>query len=183
MYLGFPYGEVVIYCHPVSGDMIPITPVSCGDEKMKKPPFVLVDFEVPAALETDRFRLRMLSVEDVEKDYEAVIESRDLLRSKGGSWPRDGFTLAENLADLERHQQEFLDREAFAYTVVSRDESRVLGCIYINPTDRERVDAEVYMWARQSEHNLGLDPILFETVKQWMAEVWPFEVVVYPEVR
>jgi len=142
--------------------------------------FVPSDFEVPSVFEMERFRLRMLSVDDVQKDYEAVIESRDLLRSKGSTWPRDGFTLEENLADLERHQQEFLDRKAFAYTVVSLDERRVLGCLYINPTDREGIDAVVYMWARQSEHDLGLDLILFETVKQWMGEVWPFEIVVYP---
>ena len=79
----------------------------------------------------------MLSVDDVEKDYEAVIESRDLLRSMfGGDWPRDGFTLEENLKDLERHQQEFLDREAFAYTVVSLDNDRVLD----NPT--RKLEAE-----------------------------------------
>lgn len=147
---------------------------------MKKTPFVPADFKIPSVLETDRFRLRMLSVEDVEKDYDAVIESRALLRSKGGSWPRDGFTIEENLADLERHQQEFLDRKAFAYTVVSLDERRVLGCLYINPTELEGADARVHMWARQSEHAFGLDPILFETVKKWMAEAWPFEVVVYP---
>jgi len=105
---------------------------------MSKKRFVPDDFEIPALLETDHFRLRMLSVDDVEKDYEAVIESRELLHTMfGGPWPRQGFTLEENLADLERHQQEFLNRKAFAYTVVSLDETRVLGCIYINPPKRK----------------------------------------------
>ena len=98
--------------------------------------FVPDDFEIPDMLETDRFRLRMLSVGDVEKDYEAVIESRELLHTIfGGPWPKLGFTLEENFADLERHQQEFLSRKAFAYTVVSLDETRVLGCVYINPSE------------------------------------------------
>ena len=52
---------------------------------MKIAPFVPDEFEVPAVLETDRFRLRMLSVDDVEKDYEAVIESRELLHSMGST--------------------------------------------------------------------------------------------------
>lgn len=147
---------------------------------MKKSEFVPSSFEVPPVLETERFRLRMLSVDDVEKDYEAVIESRELLRSGGGSWPRDGFTLEENLADLERHQQEFLSREAFAYTVVSLDESRVLGCVYINPARKTGADAEVYMWARKSEHDQGLDNVLFQTVKSWIDESWPFDIVAYP---
>ena len=116
---------------------------------MTKKPLVPETFQVPAVLETEHFRLRMLSVEDVEKDYEAVIESQSLLHTMfGGPWPRDGFTLAENLADLERHQQEFLDRIAFAYTIVSLDEIKVLGCLYINPPRKTNADAEIRMWVR-----------------------------------
>ncbi len=147
---------------------------------MENKPFVPPEFEVPAVLETERFRLRMLSVDDVEKDYEAVMESQDLLHAMGNTWPREGFTLAENLADLELHQQEFLERKAFAYTVVALDESRVLGCVYINPIRRVGVDAQVYMWVRQSEYDRGLDPILFQTVKNWIATSWPFNTVIYP---
>ena len=147
---------------------------------MKKSEFVPSSFEIPPVLETERFRLRMLSVDDVEKDYEAVIESRELLRSGGSSWPRDGFTLEENLVDLERHQQEFLNREAFAYTVVSLDENRVLGCVYINPARKTDADAEVYMWVRQSEFAQGLDKVLFHSVKNWIDASWPFAVVRYP---
>jgi hypothetical protein len=143
--------------------------------------FVPETFEVPAALETDRFRLRMLSVDDVEKDFEAVIESRDLLHALfGGTWPREGFTLEENLADLKRHQLEFEQRKAFAYTVVSLDETHVLGCVYINPSRNEEADAEVFMWVRQREYERGLDPILFETVKNWIKEVWIFDRVSFP---
>jgi len=148
---------------------------------MKKAAFVPINFEVPAVLETESFRLRMLSVEDVEKDYEAVIESRGLLHSMfGGPWPREGFTLRENLDDLERHQMEFLARKAFAYTVVSLDESRVLGCVYINPAREIDADAVVVLWVRQSEYDRGLDPVLFQAVKGWISSVWPFASVAYP---
>jgi RimJ/RimL family protein N-acetyltransferase len=148
---------------------------------VKRSLFVPSGFDVPSVLETERFRLRMLSVDDAQKDYEAVIESRELLHSMfGGSWPREGFTLKENLADLERHQQEFLNRKAFAYTVVSLDESRVLGCIYINPPRRTDADAEVVMWVRQSEYDNGLDPILFQEVRRWISSSWPFATVAYP---
>jgi RimJ/RimL family protein N-acetyltransferase len=151
------------------------------ERDMKKSLFVPTNFDIPPILETERFRLRMLSVDDVEKDYEAVIQSRELLHSMFGSgWPREGFTLKENLADLEGHQQEFLNREAFAYTVVSLDESRVLGCVYINPARRVDADAEVYMWVRQSEYDQGLDEVLFQTLKNWMISSWPFAAVAYP---
>lgn len=143
--------------------------------------FVPSGFDVPLALETGRFRLRMLSTGDVERDFEAVIESRELLQSmSGGDWPRKGFTLTENLADLERHQQEFLDREAFAYTVVSLDESRVLGCVYIDPAQDGDTDAAVRLWVRQTERDQGLDEILFEAVKEWLDLSWPFASVAYP---
>jgi len=75
--------------------------------------------------------------------------------------------------------QEFLDRKAFAYTVVTLDESRVLGCLYINPTTQEGFDAFAYMWVRQSEYDQGLDPILFQTVKTWLESSWPFSAVYY----
>jgi len=143
--------------------------------------FVPDDFEIPALLETERFRLRLLSVDDVEKDYEAVIESRELLHTMfGGPWPRPRFTLEENLADLERHQQEFLSRKAFAYTVVSLDETRVLGCIYINPPETTDSDAVVVMWVRQTGYDKGLDEILFNNVKDWISSDWPFKKVDYP---
>lgn len=148
---------------------------------MSKNQFVPDDFEVPASFETDRFRLRMLSVDDVKKDYEAVIESRELLHTMfGGPWPRLGFTLEENLSDLERHQQEFLSRKAFAYTAVSLDETKILGCVYINPPKTTDSDAVVVMWVRQTEYDKGLDEILFNSVRDWISSIWPFRRVYYP---
>jgi hypothetical protein len=123
----------------------------------------------------------MLSLDDVEKDYEAVIESRELLHTMfGGPWPRPGFTLEENFADLEEHQQEFLSRKAFAYTVVSLDETRVLGCVYIDPPETTDSDAVVVMWVRQTEYDKGLDEILFNRVRNWISSDWPFKKVDYP---
>jgi hypothetical protein len=148
---------------------------------MDKKQFVPEDFVVPAVLETEYFRLRMLSVEDVEKDYEAVMETQERFLGLGYGWPREGFTIEENLADLEQHQQEFLHREAFAYTVVALDESRVLGCVYINPPKQDGEDARIWMWVRESEYEKGLDPILFREVKQWIDQAWPFRMVVYPQ--
>ena len=143
--------------------------------------FVPDDFEIPASLETDSFRLRMLSLDDVEKDYEAVVESRELLHTMfGGPWPRLGFTREENFADLERHQKEFLSRKAFAYTVVSLDETRVLGCVYIDPPQTTDSDAVVVMWVRQTEYDKGLDEILFNKVRNWVNSDWPFKKVDYP---
>ena len=110
-----------------------------------------------------------------------MMETQGRFLSLGSDWPRVGFTIEENLADLEQHQQEFLSREAFAYTVVSPDESRVVGCVYINPAMEEGIDARIRMWVRESEYKKGLDPVLFRAVQEWIEKEWPFEQVSYPE--
>ena len=144
-------------------------------------PFVPRDFAVPETLETDEFRLRMLTVNDVVKDYDAVMSSFDHCRTiwPGGTWPED-LTLEQNLIDLGWHQKEFQTRRSFAYTVVDPSESRVLGCVYIEPTRRRGYDAVVYLWARQSELAGGLESRLHTTVRGWIESAWPFESVGFP---
>ncbi len=60
------------------------------------------------------------------------------------------------------------------------DETRVLGCVYINPSDETSVDAVVFMWVRKTEYDKGLDEILFDTVRDWISADWPFKKVNYP---
>jgi len=143
-------------------------------------PFVPSDFPVPDGLAHPSFRLRMLAASDAEADYDAVMASQARLRAGSPhGWPRAGFTLEENRADLVRHEQEFHDRAAFAYTVLSPEESEVLGCVYINPTESEDAhDAEVYMWVRD-EHHPSLTALLFNAVDDWLRQDWPFGSVRY----
>jgi hypothetical protein len=144
-------------------------------------PFVPADFKVPERLETREFRLRMLTVNDVVKDYDAVMTSVQHLKSiwPGSSWP-EGLTFEQDLVDLGWHQKEFQIRRSFAYTVVTPSESQVTGCVYINPTRKRGYDAVVYLWARQSELAGGLEPRLHAAVKDWIAKEWPFKKVAFP---
>lgn len=143
-------------------------------------PFIPETFVVPPMLETDEFRLRMLTVNDVVKDYDAVMSSVEHCKTIwGGRWP-EGLTLEQNLVDLGWHQKEFQTRRSFAYTVVRPDESRVLGCVYIEPTRKRGYDAEVYLWARQSELTTGLEDRLYAAVREWLATLWPFRSVAFP---
>jgi hypothetical protein len=146
-------------------------------------PFVPKEFNVPDKLETDRFILRMLTVNDVVKDYDAVMTSVDHLRGAFGpqsKWPSPELTLEQDLIDLGWHQKEFQRGSSFAYTVMSPTESECLGCVYIRPTRKRGYDAAVYLWVRKSEFVKGLDPILFKAVKDWVSSKWPFEEVAYP---
>ena len=103
------------------------------------PPFVPDDFIVPDGLIHDQFRLDILEPSVVDLDYEAVMSSRQNLRhvfAENDQWPTDDMTFDENLNDLITHGKEFNAREAFAYTVLTLDKARCLGCIYIEHTLR-----------------------------------------------
>ena len=139
------------------------------------------EFDVPSELSTVNFRLRMLSVDDVEKDFEAVTSSAARVSKvwPDSGWPA-GLTLRQNLIDLGWHEKEFQNRTSFAYTMVAPDESEVLGCVYFYPTDKVGYDAEVFLWVRESEAATDLDNELFEVVQHWLASDWPFANPAYP---
>ncbi len=127
-------------------------------------------------------RLRPLTITDAVTDYAAVMESEERLRTvfwPDDDWPQ-GLRLEQNIIDLGWHQKEFQRRTSFAYTVVDLDESQVLGCMYIHPTTSPSYDAEITMWVRQSQVDEGLDEHLFETVRSWIKDSWPFENPGYP---
>lgn len=165
-----------VACAMASAPLAPATSWAQSSE-----PFVPADFKVPERLETTEFRLRMLTVHDVVKDYDAVMSSVDHLAKvwPGSGWPV-GLTLEQNLIDLGWHQKEFQRRRSFAYTVVTLDETRVLGCVYINPTRKRGHDAVVYFWVRQGELANGLDARLSTAVRQWLEKEWPFENAAFP---
>ncbi|HNP19197.1 MAG TPA: hypothetical protein PKL31_12230 [Fulvivirga sp.] len=145
--------------------------------------FVPADFIVPDTLENQHFRIRMLTVNDVVKDYDAVMTSLSHLQEMFlpiWEWPTEDLSFEQDLIDLGWHQKEFQMRSSFAYTVVSLDENQVLGCLYIEPSKKSNFDAEIYMWVRQSEVVKGLDPILFNTVKKWIENEWTFKNPAYP---
>jgi hypothetical protein len=143
---------------------------------------VPVDFGVPESLESPRFRLRMLTIHDLVKDYDAVMSSVEHLQgalNESSAWPH-GLTLEQDLIDLGWHQKEFQNRHSFAYTVMSLDETQCLGCVYIYPSHEPAYDARIFMWVRASEYAKGLDPVLERAVRDWIQAAWPFTAVRYP---
>ena len=140
------------------------------------------DFTVPARLEGDGFHLRMLTVNDVVKDYDAVMSSAPRLKGSmnpGTRWP-EGLTLEDDLVDLGWHQREFTMRRSFCYTVMAPDESICLGCVYIYPSEKAAYDAKAFWWVRESALAGGLDERLGNAIRRWLKDVWPFKRVAYP---
>jgi hypothetical protein len=154
--------------------------------------FYLEDARVPEALLTEEFLVRPLRATDVALDYDAVISSRaELLLGSGGTWPREGFTLEENLADLQQHEQEHLDRIAFTYTIMNPAETECLGCIYIGPLKRllgndggsgeylSDNTAYVSFWVRQRRLAGRLDRRLLQALIPWFQNEWSFSHVLF----
>lgn len=141
------------------------------------------NFLVPERLESGRFVLRPLTVHDAVKDYDAVMTSRaDLVGVFGpdAPWPEPDLSLEQDLIDLAWHQKEFQIGSSFTYTVVTPDESRVLGCVYLLPSLKRDFDCTVYYWVRSSERASGLDEALGLAVRRWLQERWPFRNPAFP---
>lgn len=144
---------------------------------------------VPVEVRTDRLWVRPLRATDVELDYDAVMASAAQLRRWSQSdWPADGFTLAENLQDLVRHEREHGEGSAYTFTVMAPDGARCLGCVYVQPPDPGLATllagaahaATVGFWVRTSEIANDLDRHLLATLLDWFVRGWSFDRVLWP---
>jgi hypothetical protein len=132
-------------------------------------------FVVPQGLSGPGFELRPLSIDHVDADLEAVLDSAAHLHEvfPSADWPT-GLTRRQNLVELGWHENEFQRRRSFAYTVLNLEHTRVIGCVYVNPSTVPAYDAVVTLWARQSELACGLEERLVHAVRAWLASDWPF---------
>ncbi|MCW2902745.1 MAG: hypothetical protein JWO67_5010 [Streptosporangiaceae bacterium] len=146
---------------------------------MADPLFVPAGFAVPGGLVARSLRLEPLGPQHNDEDHEAWTSSIEHIRGTPGfhgrSWPVDGMTLEENLADLRRHADDFAARTGFTYTVIDGSAGRVVGCVYIYPGRHEGqqgYDADVRSWVRADRAEL--DEPVYEAVTAWLATAWPF---------
>ncbi|MCP3675161.1 MAG: GNAT family N-acetyltransferase, partial [Gammaproteobacteria bacterium] len=105
------------------------------------------NFEIPQEHNQPEFILRRLSIQYLELDYEAVMSSKNHLRqvfAANDDWPSDDMTLENNRQDLLWHDDEFERRSSFTYTVLTPNEKKCLGCVYIFAPTMDNFDAEVY---------------------------------------
>lgn len=150
------------------------------------------DFHAPEELRTDEFLLRPIVASDAELDYEAVMESKELLRLwEQSSWPEDDFTVEANRDDMEKLERRHAAGGSFTYTVMNPTETRCLGCVYIFPADarmfaRAQIsaiddarwsdyEAVVYFWIRKSRLADRLDRRLLDALGPWLVQEWRIE--------
>ena len=143
--------------------------------------FIPDNFKIPTHLSNEQFHFEVLDPAFCVLDYEAVMSSKERLHhvfSQDDNWPEDDMSFESNRNDLIMHAADFNARKAFAYAVLNLEKDAYIGCVYINPTEQENYDCEVYLWVKDSE--LLLDKFLFQSVENWLQEEWPFRRRAYP---
>lgn len=121
--------------------------------------------------------IRPIRESDVAIDYPAVMGSQARLFTIFGppwGWPPTTMTYEQDQTDLARHEREIRDHESFNYAVLDATESALLGCIYIDPTDKVGADADISWWVVDAEVGGPLDTALATFVPQWLTTAWPF---------
>jgi len=94
-------------------------------------------------------------------------------------WPADDMTLEKNYEDLQYHQEEFDTNKSFAYTIVTPDNTKCIGCLYIYPFKYGVYDSQVYYWFID-EVNGDLSSPFQIFIKDWIPEVFKLKNIVYP---
>jgi RimJ/RimL family protein N-acetyltransferase len=146
------------------------------------PPLIEPGTELVTLVETDRFRIRPMTVHDAIRDYEAVATSPKELGAAFGdpdAVPMP-YTMEQEIIELGWHQKEFQMGFSFTFIVVPLDEHTSYGNVYVFPATRGDFDAEVYTWVRKEELGTGLGEELFDVARRWIERDWPFERVAYP---
>ncbi|MPZ86021.1 MAG: N-acetyltransferase [Actinophytocola sp.] len=137
------------------------------------------DFAHPTTVPIlDGFHLRPIRAADTEIDYPAVMGSRERLWSIYGEawgWPPETMTVEADRADLARHEREIEAHESFNYALLDLPETELLGCVYIDPPEKQGADAEISWWVVDARAGTDLEAALDLLVPRWIAKVWPFE--------
>ena len=142
---------------------------------------LLENFIAPENCKVGDFYFSILEPSITEIDYKVVMSSRKRLRQifkRDDTWPAEDMTLDENTKDLVRHETEFKQKKAFAYSVYPLDKNDYIGCVYINPTKKKSYDCEVYLWV--SDISFHMDDLLFRQTKKWLNEAWGFRHAAFP---
>lgn len=150
---------------------------------MQSSPLVPDDFAVPGGLRSELFVIEPLDAHHNVADHAAWTSSIDHIKAtpgfEGRAWPDRPMSAEENAADIAQHVRDFADRTGFAYTVLDAASGDVIGCVYFYPPRRSGYDVDVRSWVR-ADH-ADLDKTLYDLVRGWLAEAWPFQVPDYAE--
>ena len=143
----------------------------------------------PGGLRHERFVAVPLTTATAALDYASYMASPDVIRvHSDGRWPVEGFTLADDLELVSKHEDDHKSRRAFTFVLLTPSGAAALGCLYLNPlrdyllraeAPRQLVDetpldaAMVTFWLRQDQQHTGLAEVVVEAVNDWILDEWP----------
>jgi hypothetical protein len=125
-----------------------------------------------------RYHLRPIHPDDTEKDMVAVMGSRERLWEMYGAswgWPPADMTADDDRRDLARHADEMARNESFNYALFDREETVLLGCVYIDPPVATGADADISWWVVDDLVGGEVDAALDRAIPSWVDRAWPLE--------
>jgi len=139
------------------------------------------DVTPPLRVERDNYILEVLAPKHNERDYDAWTSSLDSLKGIFGprnGWPGEVLGLDHNLKDLENHLREFQGKEAYTYSILSLDEKKCIGCLYIRPTPIKEYSARVDFWFR--DDSISYESEFYIWLQNWLNTFWKLENACFP---
>jgi RimJ/RimL family protein N-acetyltransferase len=125
---------------------------------------------------TTGHHLRPIRATDVDLDMFAVMGSRERLWSIYGEawgWPPAHMTAEQDREDLAHHEAEIESHESFNYALFDAGETALLGCVYIDPTDKPGADADISWWVVDELVGGPIEAALDELIPRWIDSDWP----------
>ena len=84
------------------------------------------------------------------------------------------------MGQVRLSEAEIAAQETFNYAVLDKDETELLGCVYIDPPDEHSPagsDAIASWWVVDAAVGGDLERALDDFVPRWLAERWGFRAV------
>ena len=129
--------------------------------------------DVPQIVHLGGFELAILTADDLEEDYGAIMSSAPVLKGLfGPDWPT-GWPISEDETDLHWHHREFTAKRSFAW-VIRREDSGYVGCAYLFPDIATTGAGEAVYWMIDTPDRMAhLDafgPLYVEWLKALLPE-------------
>lgn len=135
------------------------------------------DFRRPDRVELPTgHHLRPIRADDTDLDMIAVMGSRERLWQRYGpiwGWPPAAMTHEQDRDDLQHHADEMEANEGFNFALFDEGETALLGCVYIEPTDKPGADTDVSWWVVDDLAGSEVEQALAAFVPAWVAADWP----------
>ena len=136
-----------------------------------------IDWRHPTnALLPTGHHLRPIGPHDASMAVEALRGSREHLRQtygKGRAWPLTAMAGPQDREELRRNEDDTVAHRSFHYALFDLDETELIGCVYIDPTDKPGADADISWWVRDEYVGMVVERALDEWVPIWIKKCWP----------